>query len=162
MSLVTPVLTYKSIKLNNVDITLSSQPSDVLVSYQPPFNRIDVVFRAGTSLSYYEVRTTEFSAEYGVGIGICAYHDANIAANADYSYSIYINSDYFPRIIGDGNKQFRVSLYAKNSVDGSWDATYLLFDRNGLRVVPTNADGIETLTIEPQPVNSDGHVHDEN
>jgi hypothetical protein len=56
MALITPLISYDSIKVADVDILLSSLTR---VSFNSPYNRIDIKFtpRNG-SIEYYEVRIT--------------------------------------------------------------------------------------------------------
>lgn len=61
MNLVTPLVNYTSIQVNNVDIALSSTAK---VSFIPPYNRIDITYvPTNCSLSCYEARVTEAATE---------------------------------------------------------------------------------------------------
>lgn len=143
---ITPIVNYKSIKINNQDITLSTICK---ASFTSPYNRIDFVINStNVSLSYYEVRITREDDNYDIGIGVLAYWDTNIQNNVDYSFSINVNSINFN--YGDGT--YRISLYAKNAIDGSWDVAYLLFTVNNDQFVTNDAsDGFEVLTDVAQP-----------
>jgi len=71
MGLVTPLVTYNSITIGSTDITLSSTGR---VSFNPPYNRIDVVMTpTNCSLSYYEVRITAADAAWDIETGTLAY-----------------------------------------------------------------------------------------
>ena len=122
MNLVTPLVNYTSIQINNIDIALSSTAR---VSFTPPYNRIDITFvPTNCSLSYYEVRVTEATTEeWDIDKGVQVYWDANVAANSSHSFSINVNSTNFSA----GDTTYRVGLYARSSVDNSWDITYIFF-----------------------------------
>ena len=141
----TPEINYKSIKVNNVDIALSSTAA---VSFQPPYNRIDIVMRPIESApSYYEVRITKENEEYDIGLGILAYMNQSVPLNTDTSFSIDVNSTNFNK--GDG--LYRVSLYAKSSIDGSWDVTYLVFTLNDECLQTSDGQDIVVVTTRGIP-----------
>ena len=143
----TPNITYKSIKINNTDISLSSTTK---VSFISPFNKINITIRPTTcSISYYEVRVTKDTEDYDIGVGNCAYFTGSLSVDQDYSFSININNTLFNK--GDG--KYRISLYGKSSLDGSWDVTYLLFTVDNEQVIDSNNNGIEMLTIQDAPEN---------
>ena len=53
-----------------------------------------------------------------------------------------------------GNINYRISLYARSALDGTWDVTNILFDLNGLQLDPSDEfDGIEVYS-QKEPVNS--------
>ena len=67
----TPLVRYDSIKINNIDVALSSEGR---ASFTAPYNRIDIKFTpTNCSLSYYEVRITEEEDECDIGVGNLAY-----------------------------------------------------------------------------------------
>jgi len=146
----TPEINYKSIKINNVDVALSGTAN---VSFQSPYNRIDIVMRPiEHTPSYYEVRITKENEAYDIGLGNLAYMNQSVPLNADTSFSINVNSTNFNK--GDG--LYRISLYAKSSVDGSWDVTYMLFGLNESEpFMPSDSDDFEVLTIRDIPNNSE-------
>lgn len=146
----TPKVTYKSITINSVEVALSS--STAKVSFESPYNRINIVMRpTESSLSYYEVRVTKENEAYDIGLGNLAYMNQSVPLNADTSFSINVNSNIF----NGGDGLYRVSLYAKSSTDGSWDVTYLLFGLNsGELFEPSDCDGFEVLTARSAPNNS--------
>jgi len=144
----TPLVRYDSIKIGTIDVALSSEGR---VSFNAPYNRVDIRFTpTNCSLSYYEVRITGVNDPYDIEVGNLAYWNTNIAANATHSFSFPVNSTLFDA--GDGT--YRVSLYAKSAVDGSWDVAYLLFTVGNEQFVPADADGFEVLTTRTAPNNN--------
>lgn len=66
-----PVITYKSISINGVSVSLSGQAR---ASYQAPCNRIDFeMLVTNCSLSAYEARVTRLGDPYDIGVGNLAY-----------------------------------------------------------------------------------------
>ena len=147
MSLVTPLVTYNYIKINGVDVALSATGR---VSFTAPYNKIDIKFTTPTncSLRAFEVRITEEENLFDVGVGELAYWDTNLPANTQYSFSIPVNATLFKH----GNKLYRVSLYAKSAIDGSWDVTYLFFTTNNELFTPSGSSGLEVLTTRDAPI----------
>lgn len=140
MALVTPLVTYNSIKIGQADVSLSQR---VRASFNAPHNRIDVTMTpTNCSLSYYEVRITAVDADYDIGVGKLAYSDVNVMANAAYSFSIDVNSTNFT--LGDAT--YRIGLYARSAIDGSWDVTYLLFTTDGYQFETSSNERVEVLT----------------
>lgn len=144
----TPLVRYDSIKIGTIDVALSS---DGRVSFNAPYNRVDVRFTpTNCSLSNYEVRITEATADWDIGVGNLAYWNTNIAANVQHSFYFPINSTLFNA--GDGT--YRVGLYAKSSVDGSWDVSYIFCTINGADIEQfTLSDGstFDVLTTRDAP-----------
>lgn len=151
MALITPLISYDSIKVADVDILLSSLTR---VSFNSPYNRIDIKFtpRNG-SIEYYEVRITREADTWDIGTGTLVYWDTNIAGNAQQSFSINVNSTNFSS--GDG--VYRVGLYAKSASDGSWDVSYLFFTigANGYeQFTLSDGSGFAVLTTRDAPNNN--------
>lgn len=141
----TPNINYKSIKINNKNIVLGEK---VRASFVAPYNRIDIVMQpVNCSLSYYEVRVTKSTVDWDIGVGNLAYWDANISLQEDKNFSIPINSEIFDE--GDGD--YRISLYGRSAIDGSWDVTYLLFTVEEDKFIPIDASGFEVLTTRNTP-----------
>lgn len=145
MSLVTPLVSYDAIKINNKDITLSS---NCRASFIAPYNRIIIdMTPTNCSLSYFEVRVTGLEDTYDIGIGARAFCTTNIAANAKYTFNIDINAENFA--LGDGS--YRISLYAKSALDDSWDVTYLFFTVGGEEFILADGSNLEVLTTQNTP-----------
>lgn len=143
----TPIVIYKSIKVASNDIALSGKGK---VSFIAPYNKVDIImYPTNCSLSYYEVRITKEDENFDIGVGQLAYYATNIPNQNDYSYSISVNSTNFSK--GDG--VYRLGLYAKSSIDESWDVTYLFFTVSGSKFVPSDADGFTVLTTQAAPNN---------
>ena len=71
MSLTTPLVNYDSIKINGIDVALSSTGR---VSFTDPYNKIDIKFTpTNCSLSYFEVRITEEEDLFDIEVGELAY-----------------------------------------------------------------------------------------
>lgn len=117
----TSLVKYESIKLNNTEITLDG---NYRVSFNPPYNKVDITFTLlETSLSYYEARVTADADSHGIGIGNLAFTpETNLALNRTHTVSINVT----PEVFNKGPGVYRVSLYAKSALDGTWDVTYLL------------------------------------
>ena len=145
MELNTPNVEYISIKIANKDILLSSS---CRASFKPPFNKIDVKIKPTTaSLSYYEVRVTKIDEVADIGVGTLAYWDANISANSEHQFSIDINNTNFA--YGDG--AYRISFYAKNAIDGSWDVSYLFFTLDQMNFTLSDGSSFAVLTDRAAP-----------
>lgn len=113
MRLNMPIVKYDSIKINDIDVTLSSTCK---ASFSPPYNKINIQMTpTNCSLSYYEVRVTGSEDLYDIGVGKLAYYGTNIPANKKYSYTIDINSTNFSL----GDITYRIGLYARSAVDDS-------------------------------------------
>ena len=148
MSLVTPLVSYDSIKIHNVDVLLSSTGR---VSFQSPYNKINVKMTpTNCSLSYFEVRVTGSEEEYDIGKGVKAYWTTNIAANASHEFTIDVNSSNF--MLGDGT--YRISLYAKSALDDSWDVTYLFFTVSGEQFILADGNAFGVLTTKDAPIST--------
>jgi hypothetical protein len=145
MSLVTPLVSYDAIKINGVDISLSSK---CRASFIAPYNKINIEMTpTNCSLSYFEVRVTESEESYDIGVGANAYWTTNIAANSTHTFTIEINSTNFS--LGDGD--YRISLYAKSALDDSWDVTYLFFTVGGEEFTLADGSSFEVLTQRAVP-----------
>lgn len=143
----TPMVDYLSIKIANTDILLSST---CRASFKPPYNKIEVQLKPTTaSLSYYEVRVTQADEVADIGVGKLAYWDANISANEIKIFSIDINDTNFSH----GDTTYRLSFYAKNAVDGSWDVSYLYFTFDDIQF--TLSDGCEFAVLTDRDVPTD-------
>ncbi len=115
----TPLIEYTSIKIHGKEVELDGAAR---VSFSSPFNRIDITFQpTNTSLSYYEVRVTEDGEPYDIGVGNRAYVATSIPLNAAHTFSLNVTPDIFDK----GDSIYRISLYAKSALDGSWDIAYL-------------------------------------
>lgn len=147
-SYTTPVIEYKKIQVNNKDIALSGSAK---VSFTAPYNKINIIIHPLTEISYYEVRVTEVSEDYDIGVGECAYWTTAVPLNTDTSFIININNKIFNK--GDGT--YRISLYAKSAIDGSWDVSYILFTIDGEQFVPSDADTFEVLTTKDVPTHEE-------
>ena len=148
MELNTPNIEYTAIKIADKDILLAS--SSCRASFKPPFNRLDIKMRPkNTSISYYEVRITKADEVADIGSGKLAFWAANIPANADYQFSIDINSTNFA--YGDGT--YRLSFYAKSALDGSWDVSYLYFTFDNIQF--RLSDGAEFAVLTTRDVPTD-------
>lgn len=145
MSLVTPLVSYDTIKINGVDISLSSK---CRASFIAPYNKINIEMTpTNCSLSYFEVRVTGSEESYDIGVGANAYWTTNIAANLTHTFTIEINSTNFSL----GDRDYRISLYAKSALDGSWDVTYLFFTVDGEEFILADDSSFNVLTTRDIP-----------
>jgi hypothetical protein len=141
-----PSVKYNSIKLNGTNISLSGSCKASFVS---PYNKITVSMTPSTSLSYYEVRVTKSNEAYDIGVGQLAYYATNVAGNTAKTFDINVNSTNFT----GGSGTYRISLYAQNAADYSWDVTYLFMvipssgSTNQL-FAPKGSDGLEVSVIK--------------
>lgn len=148
MELSTPVVEYVSIKIADTNILLSSS---CRASFKPPYNRIDVTIKPKQySLSYYEVRITKADEDWDIGKGTLAHWDANVPGDVETKFSIDINNKNFNQ--GDG--AYRISFYAKNSLDGSWDISYLFFTLDNLQFILSDGSAFSVLTDEEAPTDN--------
>lgn len=144
MGLVTPLVTYNSISINGKSVALSNSCK---ASFEAPYNKINInLTPTNCSLSQYEVRVTQADANYDIGVGQLAYWDTNIENNKAYTFQIDINATNF--IYGDGT--YRISLYARSSVDGSWDMAYLFFVVEG-QFTLDDGSALAVLTTREAP-----------
>lgn len=147
MALVSPLVTYNSIKINNVDVLLDG---NCRASFNSPFNKINVTMTpTNCSLSYYEVRVTGIDDPYDIEVGNLAYWTASVAQNKTHSFTININETLFNK----GNGVYRISLYAKSAIDGSWDTSYLLFTVDNNQFVLADGTTFSVLTTREAPSN---------
>ena len=145
MELTTPVVEYISIKIADTDILLSSR---CRASFESPYNKIDVTIKpTKSSLSYYEVRITKADEDWDIGKGKLAYWDANVPGDIETTFSIDINNKNFAQ--GDG--AYRISFYAKSSLDGSWDVSYLYFTLDNLQFILSDGSTFSVLTDREAP-----------
>ena len=145
MSLITPLVSYESIKIHNTEILLSTT---CRASFNSPYNKINIKMTpTNCSLSYYEARVTGSEDPYDIGVGTLAYWSSNIAANASHSFTIDINAKNFS--LGDG--KYRISLYARSALDDSWDVTYLFFTVSGEEFTLADGSSFEVLTTKDVP-----------
>jgi hypothetical protein len=142
-----------------------SQDVGCIASYISPFNKIDVKLTlADYAISYCEVRVTEVDADYDIGVGNLPLktlpvnqtdplnHAVWVGLRANYTHnlSFYITPEGFP-ITEPGRKTFRVSLYAKNELDGSWNVSYLVFTLDGAQLLLADGTALGVLTTREIP-----------
>lgn len=140
----TPIVDYLSIKIAETDILLSSTCK---ASFKSPYNKINIQLKPTTaSLSYYEVRITQADEVADIGVGTLAYWATNISANTVTTFSIDINAKNFSH----GDNTYRISLYAKSAIDGSWDVSYLYFTLEDTQFML--ADGVEFAVLTTQEI----------
>ena len=145
-----PIMEY-NISINNQSITVNSE-NPIRASFNPPFNIISGTYKStNISLSRFEIRITAADADFDIDLGTRPYYaTANISANSVHEFSFEINEENFNL----GNITYRISLYARSALDGTWDVTNVLFDLNGLQLDPSDEfDGIEVYS-QKEPVNS--------
>ena len=107
-----PIVNYKSIKINGVEIGLSTKTRASFVS---PYNKIYLTYSPDISLSKFLVRVTGEDDDYDIDLGTKAIYRTNLSANTDYTDSIDVNVTTFSK--GDGI--YRVGLYAQSMLDHS-------------------------------------------
>ena len=140
MTLNSPLVTYNSIAINGQSISLEG---DCRASFSSPFNKIDITMTpTNCSLSCYEVRVTEVDEPYDIEVGNQAYWTTSIPANKSHTFSINIT----PEIFNKGDGVYRISLYAKSAIDGSWDVTYLFFTLDNVQFLLSDGSAFEVLT----------------
>jgi hypothetical protein len=146
----TPLLEYTSIQLNGTEVELNGT-ARARVSFSSPYNKIDITFKpTNTSLSYYEARVTEDGEPYGIGVGNRAYTATSIPLNASHTFSLNITPDVFDK----GDSVYRISLYAKSALDGSWDTVHLFITFDNARFILANDNGpLGVLTTQDIPSN---------
>ena len=153
MLLESPLVNYNSISINGVEVNLETD--SCRASFQAPFNKIDVSLTpTNCSLSYYEVRVTRAEDPYDIEVGSLAYWNTNIALNKTHSFSINIIPEVFKLNEGEKTATFRISFYAKSSIDGSWDVTYLVFTLDNSYLCFSDGSTLEVLTTREAPQNN--------
>jgi hypothetical protein len=146
MGLVTPIVEYNSITIDGQDILLSSS---CRASFKSPYNKIEIKMTpTASSLSYYEVRVTSAAEDYDIGVGQLAYWDSNISAAVEKKFTI----DITPTIFTHGDGTYRISLYAKSAIDGSWDVSYLFFTVDNLPFILADGKTFSVLTTREAPL----------
>ena len=119
--------------------------TEVHCSYISGYNTVVVEFQSDISLNYYEVRVTKEFEEYDIGIGACPYRNTNgFAANTKHTFTIPVTPEFFPE-----SGTYRVSLYAREALENTWDVTYLFITANYEIFQPVGqekGEGMEVLT----------------
>lgn len=119
--------------------------SEVRCSYISGNNTIKVRFQSDISLNYYEVRVTKVTEEYDIGLGTCPYRNTDgFAANTEHTFIIPVTPEYFPEM-----GTYRVSLYAREALENTWDVTYLFITADLKIFQPVGqeeGEGMEVLT----------------
>lgn len=150
MLLDSPLVNYNSISVNGKQFELNSE--DCRVSYKSPFNKIDVSMTpTNCSLSHYEVRVTKAEEPYDIEVGTLAYWNAGLALNKMHSFSINVTEDTFKLGTDEKTATFRLSFYAKSSIDGSWDVSYLVFTLDNSYLCFSDGSSLEVLTTREAP-----------
>lgn len=150
MLLESPLVNYNQISINGVPINLGTD--SCRASFQAPFNKIDVSLTpTNCSLSYYEVRVTRAEDPYDIEVGSLAYWNTNIELNKIHSFSINITPEVFKLNEGEKIATFRISLYAKSSIDGSWDVSYLFFTFDQMNFIVSDGSDFSVLTDRDAP-----------
>lgn len=153
MLLESPLVSYNSISVNGTSILMDS--STCRVSFEPPFNKIEVSMTpTNCSLSYFEVRVTRVDDPYDIEVGELAYWNSNIALNKTHSFSINVTKDTFKLNENEKTAVFRLSFYAKSSIDGSWDVSYLVFTLDNFYICCSDGSSLEVLTTREAPQNN--------
>lgn len=138
-----PIMEY-NLSINGQSIIVNDT-SSIRASFNPPYNVISGTFKStNISLSRFEVRVTAADADYDIDLGTRPYYIvSNISANSVHKFSFEINKENFNL----GNINYRISLYARSALDGTWDVTNILFDLNDLLLVPSdNYTGLEVYS----------------
>lgn len=143
-------LTYVSGAVNKLEVGNLGRCSATL-STPGRSNYFTIKFKPTISLSYYEVRITPDAThgidDYDIGVGKLAYVQANIEANKTHTFRIDINQANFSQ----GGKSYRIAMYARNSLDNSWDVSYLFFSSDGLQFIAKTDEPFESLTDRIPP-----------
>lgn len=138
------------ISLADDDTISSPVEQSIKVSYKPGFNSIKVSYTSSISLSYMEARVTDIDAQCDIGVGTKVHSDlGNIAGNTPHTFYIDVNQINFPH---DG--AYRVSFYAKSSIDGTWTYKYLVFQiasEGGQQVKDLQLQDVFALTDKSIP-----------
>lgn len=137
-------LTYVSDTTHTIDVGLSGTCRATIGTH----NYFTISFIPNVSLTYYEVRITKASDDYDIGVGTRAYSAENLPANKAHTFNIALNADNFSA----GATSYRISLYAKNQRDYSWDVSYLFFTTDGLQFIVQTDEAFESLTAVDKPV----------
>jgi hypothetical protein len=94
-------------------------------------------------LDQFDIRATASADPWDLDRGILLSRRTNLQQSISYSCEFLINKENFP----DAG-EYRIGLYARNALDGSWDVTYLFVTLNdgyfqladGILGVVTNRD----------------------
>lgn len=121
---------------------ITPTPGDTIrASYKAGHNTVEVRYISDISLNFYEARVTKEGEDFDVGVGGLAYQYAgSLAANTEHSFVIEINDKLFPE---DG--VYRISLYARESLENTWDVTYLFITSENYIFIPSDTDAMEVV-----------------
>lgn len=145
MSLNPPLIDYKSIKINDKDVLLGDECK---ASFSSPYNLIEIRLSSlNYSISYYEIRVTKDGDEYDIGVGNRIYWTSNLETDKIYYIPLSVNEENFNQ--GDG--VYRISLYARNALDGSWDVTYIFCTIANDMFTLADGSSFDVLTVRDTP-----------
>ena len=119
---IVPTLTF-SFVLNGIAVNLQGNtPQEIgKISYVSGYDQLLIRYTSDMSLQYIEARITADGTDYGIGIGtLVDYSSGSISANTQHTLTLNSSSTIFTS--GDG--VYRLSIYAKNSIDGTWNQTH--------------------------------------
>ena len=108
----TPVVDYKSIKINDKSIGLSTVAK---ASFVEPYNKIIIKFTPDISLSQFLIRITQKDEDYDIDLGKKAFWLTSLSGNTDYDATIDVNETNFAK----GDDTYRIGLYAQSMLDHS-------------------------------------------
>lgn len=159
-----PLMAEDSIKISLNGVEVSAE-NGCVASYNPPFNKIDIKLTlTDDALSYFEVRVTDINEDYDIGVGnlpLKTLQNGNtpateafwldLRANQTHTLFFYITPEGFPMAATESSKSFRVSFYAKNELDGSWNVSYLVFTIDGYQLVLQNGETLNVVSSRERP-----------
>lgn len=130
-----------------LDVIMS--PSDGShVSFQTGHNIVSLTFTSDISLVYAEVRITKGTIGYDIGVGnLATYTAGSIPASTPYTLSFAVNSTSF----SEGDGLYTVSLYVKNSIDGSWNEYHFFITVDGNDFITSESENLKVVTDQEIP-----------
>lgn len=104
------------------------------LSYNAPFNTINVTLSSDTNLNYILVCATKEGQDYGPGMGTYIIDSSSIAKNTNFSFTINANNH-----LKGGAGVYRVGMYAQ-STDLIWNWEYFFITSDGQYFTVSNGD----------------------
>jgi hypothetical protein len=148
MSYTTPDVSYSikvaNLKFNTVgDIAVGAA---CRVSYNCKI--IITLIPNNCGLDQFDVRATTSDASWDIDQGNLLSRSTNLSQSVAHSCEFYITKENFPSA-----GEYRIGLYARNALDGSWDVTYLFITLDGCSFQLSDGSMFGTLTDRNIPSN---------
>lgn len=146
MGYIIPDVSY-SIKVTNLkfntveDLAINSE---CRVSYNCKITITLIPNNCG--LSQFDIRATVLESPWDIDQGKLLSRSTNLRQSSAHTCEFIINTENFPEA-----GSYRIGLYAKNELDGSWDVSYLVFTLNGTQLILKDGTALSVLTTREIP-----------